>query len=77
MIELKLLSQSGNIVTYEFIIESEQSGQVQYNFKSREYRVEQQTITKYHKSYLVHLIAKLAEFSNLNQFPNNYTIAWY
>ncbi|GAF39714.1 hypothetical protein JCM14202_1585 [Agrilactobacillus composti DSM 18527 = JCM 14202] len=77
MIELKLLSQSGNIVTYEFIVESEQRGQVQYNFESGQYRVEQQTITKYPTSYLVHLIAKLAEFSNLNQFPNSYTIAWY
>lgn len=49
---------------------------IEFNTDSNQYHVQPDTISKYPTNYLDHLISRLTEFSRLNEFLTEYTIAW-
>ena len=78
MIRLWQLTDDGDIVRFKFQVEfDEETGIVLYSRHRRATKFETLFIDDYPESYKQHIRRALFNMGNTNEFPKEYTIAWY
>ncbi|AYM03169.1 hypothetical protein D8911_09255 [Levilactobacillus brevis] len=78
MIQLWQLSDDGDIVKFKFQVESDKrTGVVMYSRSRAATKFNSRLIDEYAKNYRYHLRSTLFKMGKVDEFPSQYTIAWY